>query len=376
MRSSASFDLERGLPSDGDVANDDVLRNHREASAALEGLRSQSRRDIITTEDIVVPAHLLGTVRENHEWSPAPADPRRTSARTRSGSQRDFDIVRIAYGQRLRQERRIERRNSVNIAALGRAARADAFAVPGAGLPRWPRTSLPNNSLGRMSPFQASAITALPPIIPRNSVGALGVLPSNAPTGVTDFASLDPFPEVLEESTTLFTRLSSYDLRGQARPQLTTTRSGDSDIDPFSGNSVRDDTVHPGEFSEKHATGRLSRAGTPSSHGRRQSVVSLAAGAVINVVHAATNGVTNLVRRNSLHDVYEKAKVRSLYLQRKRWVQIFFEWAVYVLLLAFVYFVLVGLPLWNGAVWWLYWVVGHKFVVAGTWSVTIGLALL
>nr|OQO25519.1 hypothetical protein B0A51_04723 [Rachicladosporium sp. CCFEE 5018] len=375
MRSTASHDLEMGLPSDGDIASENVLHGYYEPDTALDETPFEPRRSVINTEDIVIPAHLLGTIREKNQWSPAPANPQRQHARTRS-SQGSFDIVRIAYGQRVREERRIERRNSVNIAALGRAARAETFAVPGAGLPRWPRTSLPNNSLGRLSPIQTSAITALPPIVSRNSIGALGVLRSNAPTGVTDFASSDPFPEILEESTTLFTRLSSYDLRGQARPQVTSRQSGDSHVGPTSNDFVRDNTVRPGEFSEKYATGRLSRSDTPSSHGRRQSVVQLAAETVVHAVHAATNGVSNMIRRSSLHDVYEKAKVRSLYLQRKRWVQIIFEWAIYGLLLAFVYFVLVGLPLWNGAVWWLYWVVSHKFVVAGTWSVTIGLALM
>ncbi|KAK6435135.1 hypothetical protein LTR95_008686 [Oleoguttula sp. CCFEE 5521] len=253
MRSKPPYDLEQGLPSRENVASDDEVQGSNLQDAFDGQVPSQPRRSVITTEDIVIPAHLLGTVRETDEWSPAPADPRRQSARTRSDSQKDFNIVRIALGQRIREDRCIERRNSVNIAALGRSARADAFAVPGAGLPRWPRTSLPNNSLVLRTSIETSAITALPPIISRDSIGALGVLPSNAPTGVTDFTSLDPFPKVLDERT-LFTRLSSYDLRGQARPQLTTTRSRDSNVDPISANFIRDDTVRLGEFSENHAT--------------------------------------------------------------------------------------------------------------------------
>jgi len=31
-----------------------------------------------------------------------------------------------------------------------------------------------------------------------------------------------------------------------------------------------------------------------------------------------------------------------------------FEYFVYLLLVCFVYFVLVGVPLWKGAVWWLW----------------------
>ncbi|KAI4843774.1 hypothetical protein E4T44_06565 [Aureobasidium sp. EXF-8845] len=47
-----------------------------------------------------------------------------------------------------------------------------------------------------------------------------------------------------------------------------------------------------------------------------------------------------------------------------------FEYTFYLILVAFVYFVLIGLPLWKGAVYWLYWVFKHKFAVAGTCSIT------
>ncbi|EMC96347.1 glycosyltransferase family 2 protein [Baudoinia panamericana UAMH 10762] len=102
----------------------------------------------------------------------------------------------------------------------------------------------------------------------------------------------------------------------------------------------------------------------------------MAAGAVVNAVDTAKELVTNAFRRSSLNDVYEKAKSRGEHLKRKKWVMLLFEYSVYALSLAFIYFVLVGVPLWKGTVWWLYWVVSNKFVVAGTWSVTIGLAII
>lgn len=77
-----------------------------------------------------------------------------------------------------------------------------------------------------------------------------------------------------------------------------------------------------------------------------------------------------------MYAVYEKAKVRHIALQRKHWVRVLFEYTLYALLVLFVYFVLVGMPLWKGAVWWLYWVVGHKFVIQGGYAITIGLAFL
>lgn len=97
---------------------------------------------------------------------------------------------------------------------------------------------------------------------------------------------------------------------------------------------------------------------------------------VISALPRPRQGTQGSVRRNSLLDVYDKAKIRGQNFQRKKWVQLVFEYTFYLLILCFIYFVLVGRPIWNGAVWYLYWVVNNKFTVAGTWSITIGLALL
>ncbi|KAJ5933827.1 hypothetical protein N7454_006156 [Penicillium verhagenii] len=91
----------------------------------------------------------------------------------------------------------------------------------------------------------------------------------------------------------------------------------------------------------------------------------------------SSNGSINLgSSQSSMQDVYEKAKLRGVALQRKHWVRILFETTVYTLLVLFIYFVLVGMPLWRGAVWWLYWVIANKFVIAGGWAILIGLAFL
>ncbi|KAH9883293.1 nucleotide-diphospho-sugar transferase [Xylariomycetidae sp. FL2044] len=97
-------------------------------------------------------------------------------------------------------------------------------------------------------------------------------------------------------------------------------------------------------------------------------------GTVRSVVRTARN-VAQRVRRGSMAEIYEKAKARGKELERKRWVQILFEYGVYVFLLAFIYFVLVGLPLWKGAVYWMYWLVSTKFVIAGGWSILMGVAI-
>ncbi|RAH82465.1 hypothetical protein BO86DRAFT_429428 [Aspergillus japonicus CBS 114.51] len=78
--------------------------------------------------------------------------------------------------------------------------------------------------------------------------------------------------------------------------------------------------------------------------------------------------------RHSIYEIYQKAKERRVALQRKYWVQVLFEYAVYLILIAFIYFVLIGIPLWKGAVWWLYYVVRFEFVIQGGWAITIGVA--
>ncbi|KAJ4993639.1 hypothetical protein SVAN01_00693 [Stagonosporopsis vannaccii] len=88
--------------------------------------------------------------------------------------------------------------------------------------------------------------------------------------------------------------------------------------------------------------------------------------------HVSFNG---LQRKGSVWKTYENAKKRGIELQRKKWVQVVFEYSIYLFLLCFIYFVLIGRPLWNGAVWWLYWVVENKFVFAGGFSITLGIAL-
>jgi hypothetical protein len=80
--------------------------------------------------------------------------------------------------------------------------------------------------------------------------------------------------------------------------------------------------------------------------------------------------------QSSLQEVYEKAKLRGVAIQRKYWVRLLFEYSIYAFLVLFVYFVLVGMPLWKGAVWWMYYLVRTKFVIEGGYAIIIGLAAL
>lgn len=96
-----------------------------------------------------------------------------------------------------------------------------------------------------------------------------------------------------------------------------------------------------------------------------------------SIARTFTNGTLyNRARRGTIWSTYKKAQARGAQLQRNRWVQILFEYSVYISLLSFLYFVLVGQPLWKGLVWWLYWVMKHKFVLRGGYGITLGLAFL
>jgi hypothetical protein len=98
---------------------------------------------------------------------------------------------------------------------------------------------------------------------------------------------------------------------------------------------------------------------------RRESIVQRSA----SVVFDTEENVKQAIRRSSIYHVYEMAKKRGAELQRSTWAMKSFEYTFHLILVAFVYFVLIGLPLWKGAVYWLYWVFEHKFAVAGTWYV-------
>ncbi|PVH68236.1 glycosyltransferase family 2 protein [Cadophora sp. DSE1049] len=80
--------------------------------------------------------------------------------------------------------------------------------------------------------------------------------------------------------------------------------------------------------------------------------------------------------RSSLHDLYEKAKEKQKTIRRSPLVQRGFEYTMYFVMVPFIYMVLVGMPLWGGAVYWLYLAVAHKPVIPGGFAITVGTAAL
>ncbi|KAH3513327.1 hypothetical protein KXV55_001802 [Aspergillus fumigatus] len=79
------------------------------------------------------------------------------------------------------------------------------------------------------------------------------------------------------------------------------------------------------------------------------------------------------IRKGSVRSLYNRAALVKIKHQRRYWRRLLFEYAVYTVLVLFAYFVLVGVPLWKGAVWWLHWIMQKKTVFQGGWAIVIGL---
>lgn len=145
---------------------------------------------------------------------------------------------------------------------------------------------------------------------------------------------------------------------------------GTSDGVPSSDEASSSDGEH--DPTSHHRPDPEQDALVPKRNGTVRRVVDAV---VPEKVQETARNVISRARRNSMHDTYEKAKIRGVELQRKRWMEILFEYTIYTILLCFIYFVLVGMPLWEGAVYWLYWVISTKFVIAGGWSITLAVAV-
>ncbi|KAF5007927.1 hypothetical protein FDECE_5843 [Fusarium decemcellulare] len=95
-----------------------------------------------------------------------------------------------------------------------------------------------------------------------------------------------------------------------------------------------------------------------------------------SISKSMSRSVSTRSRKGSIYDAYERAKLRRVQMHRRRWSRLLFEYAVYTVLISFIYFILVGLPLWNGAVWWLYFAVQYKMALTGSFTIIIGVAAL
>jgi len=169
----------------------------------------------------------------------------------------------------------------------------------------------------------------------------------------------------------LYQNLRDFSLYGSAHVSSSTTLDAFDEVDPmfivpWGG------VPHPrGSFSVQDRRQSVQSATSAVEHRRRPTL-----DIIREPVQEAIQFVTSTVKNSEMAELYEKAKLKGQTFQRKPWVQKVFEYSIYTILILFVYFVLVGRPLWNGAVWWLWWVVQNKFVISGGFSITVGLAAM
>lgn len=126
----------------------------------------------------------------------------------------------------------------------------------------------------------------------------------------------------------------------------------------------------PGEIRAE----RRSSSGQRSDMRRRRSWVPGLD--VVRRASVAMENISSIVRRSSLTDVFEKAKVRGVQLTRSTIAQNGFQCMFYLLLLASIYFVMVGIPLWKGIIWHIYILYSSKLAVSAGTAVFLGVGFL
>ncbi|KAL8704707.1 MAG: hypothetical protein Q9201_002131 [Fulgogasparrea decipioides] len=165
----------------------------------------------------------------------------------------------------------------------------------------------------------------------------------------------------------VFQSLENYQLPGQQRASITS-------VPPvfLARNSSNRTTILRRESSRK----KMDRSQSNTSQFSTIDVVRRASVAVENVVEKVKETVASALRRSSLQETYEKAKIRQVQLMRSTLAQLGFQYTFYLLMLAFIYFVFVGIPLWNGLVLTIYYLFDMKLVVPAGTAIFLGIGFL
>lgn len=323
--------------------------------------------------DVAIPAGLLKAANRPRSWAPDVESPEEPFRRPEGGSI-DFSVLEIAREQRRQLEDTLVE-GSADTA--GRQHRVSWDLEAGGHQHRSQDRGLPTVLEGTKSDFVPSPF--------RWSARGLTPYRTNSNNDARTALPASPGGEQ-SDSSVLFRSLDGYTLEKKSNDQRRRSSNAvppDADYfglyeDPFLGDEER---TTAGK--ESPVASPLSGTGATRTQNSRTAALSRLCmsssrndDSDVSALPRVRRGTAGSARRNSLLDVYEKAKIHGQNFQRKRWVQLLFEYTFYLVILCFIYFVLVGRPLWNGAVWYLYWVVNNKFTIAGTWSVTIGLALL
>lgn len=223
----------------------------------------------------------------------------------------------------------------------------------------------------------------------RSSSINLGGLGRSRVTGLSTPANrglqLDRTPSVFDPARQRVTEASS---RFDTIPELESTyvfqRLGNQHHDGNANEASRASQVFLGRNSGQ-LTSPIRRESSPRKIERSQSntsqfsspdVIRRASVAVQNAVGTVKDTVTSALRRSSLEVVYEKAKIRQMQLMRSTAAQIGFEYTFYLVLLAIIYFVFVGIPFWNGLVLTIYYVFDMKLGVPAGTAAFLGVGFL
>lgn len=325
--------------------------------------------------DVVIPAHLLQTVN-------ATVSKRDEGERPNWEPQRQLSVRQNPLLRQLSvsQHRHVERPNFLHRSSTAPSVRSSP-AHSRAPSPSGPRRPLRTNN------EKTREIRKPEPINTRRSwrlsftpgdFDQIAVSPKLAPkSGSPDSGS---FPPIEKHATHDFAKRHTSNPFTDKHVDASRRSSLDS-ANPFL--SRNNSTSSFGDIRHEPSNAHTTPAAAYVPRDVRQRRGTLEAIVDTVVPNALQKRLTNntvttsgLTRQSSMRKTLEHAKLRGEQLQRSKWAMIAFEWGIYVLLLCFIYFVLIGIPLWNGAVWWLYWVVANKFVFAGGFSITLGIAVL
>ena len=169
------------------------------------------------------------------------------------------------------------------------------------------------------------------------------------------------------ENTYIFQNLRNYQLSAQDPNQ-------DSSIPSVF--LARNGSTDTASFRKASSQKQHERSQSDSSQFAHIHVVRRASIAVENAVEKVKETITGALRRSSLQEVYEKAKIRQAQLKRSAAAQISFQYTFYLLMLATVYFVFIGYPLWNGLVLTIYYLFDMKLVVPAGTAIFLGFGFL
>ena len=308
-------------------------------------------------DNIVIPGGILST------WD----GPQPTETQRPGGNDESFDVVEVA-----REHARLLSVSS-NGQLSGRKDTLERVAsiIPPRQIiqPAFPQ-GLPDTFVQR-SGFQR----------PRHNSINLGGLARSRATGLSTPANpglrfdLPPtLPNRLDSTTTtdleesyVFRRLKDYNPSYQHKASqssagsLFLARKG-------SRNTVALRGVSSHTYLERHPS-EMSRVSSVTM-ARRASIV------VGNVIDKVKDTVTAPLRRSSLQEVYEKAKIRQAQLKRSVLAQVIFQYVSYLLMLAAIYFIFVGFPLWKGLVLVLFNVFHMQLAIPAGTAAFLGIAFL